>query len=139
MKIESLDLHGLCVEEALEKTKTNLKWCLQHGVDVLDINHGKGYHSSRNFSVLKQEIRKMLNDEEAIQTFGYRIIPGESNYPIALTYDEGHTLIVARSKEKEYIGGQKQQEKNKAVFSSEGRKKRKNQKSLNAHKRKNRR
>lgn len=139
MKIESLDLHGLCVEEALEKTKKNLKWCLQHGVDVLDINHGKGYHSNRNFSVLKQEIRKMLNDEEAIKTFGYRIIPGESNYPIALTYDEGHTLIVAHSKEKEYIGGQKQQEKNKVVFSSEGRKKRKKQKSLNAHKRKNRR
>ncbi|MDD2587095.1 MAG: Smr/MutS family protein [Syntrophomonadaceae bacterium] len=128
MKIESLDLHGLCVEEALNKTQQSLKWCLQHGVDILDINHGKGYHSSRNFSVVKQEIRKMLNNETSIKSFGYRIIPGESNYPIALTYDEGHTLIVARGNEQEYVGGKKQQEKNKAVFSSEGRKKRKNEK-----------
>lgn len=135
MKIENLNLHGLCLEEALNKTKQNLAWCLKHEVDVLDINHGKGHHSTRNFSVLKQEIRKMLKAEESINGHGYKIIAGESNHPIALTYDDGHTLIVSNGMEKEYIGGKKQQNKNREIFSTEGRKKRKHQKSLNAQKR----
>jgi len=136
MKVESLNLHGLSLDEALQKTRQNLNWCLQHGVDMLDLNHGKGHHSNRNFSVLKQEIRKMLKREASIKDHGYKIIYGESYLPIALTYDEGHTLIVARGKEKEYIGGNKQQKKTREIFSAEGRKKRKNQKTQNAYKRK---
>ncbi|MBC7076465.1 MAG: Smr/MutS family protein [Syntrophomonadaceae bacterium] len=129
-----MNLHGLSLEEALLKTKKNLEWCLKHGVDVLDLNHGKGHHSSRNFSVLKKEIRKMLREDPSIKTCGYKIIYGESDFPIALTFDEGHTLVVARGKENEYIGGRKQQEKNRAVFSREARKKRKLQKAINKQK-----
>lgn len=135
MKIERLNLHGLSLEEALQKTKQNLHWCLQNGVDVLDINHGKGYHSERRFSVIKQEIRRMLSQETAIKDAGYKTVYGESNLPIALVYDEGHTLIVVKGFEREYIGGSKQQEKNQAVYSDEGRKKRKVQKGLNFQKR----
>ena len=125
MKIQSLNLHGLNLEEARQKTQQSLSWCIQNGVDVLDINHGKGYHSDRSFSVLKQELRKMLKTEPSLQEFGYRIIYGESNLPVALTYDEGHTLIVARGKEKEFIGGKKRQIKNQQIFSPEGRQERK--------------
>jgi hypothetical protein len=135
MKVEELNLHGLSVEEALEKTRKNLQWCLKHGVDVLDINHGKGYHSERNFSVIKTEVRKMLRQEEAIRENGYKVIYGESDLPIALSFDEGHTLIVAAGQEKEYLGGKKQQEKNQRIFSEEARKIRKSQKGLKAQKR----
>ncbi|MEN6351547.1 MAG: Smr/MutS family protein [Syntrophomonas sp.] len=135
MKIERLNLHGISLEEALQKTKQNLKWCLQSGIDVLDINHGKGHHSERRFSVIKQEIRRMLSQETAIKDAGYKIVYGESNLPITLAYDEGHTLIVVKGLEREYIGGSKQQEKNQAIFSAEGRQKRKSQKGLNAQKR----
>ena len=59
---------------------------------VLDINHGKGFHSSRGFSVIKQEIRKMLKDNALLKEAGYIVIPGESDLPVALTFDEGHTF-----------------------------------------------
>jgi len=54
VKTETLDLHGLALDEALIKSQNNLRWCLEHGVDVLDINHGKGLHSERSFSVIKR-------------------------------------------------------------------------------------
>lgn len=137
MKIQSVNLHGLGVEEALEAAVKNLDYCLKHGVDVIDLNHGKGYHSSRNFSVIKQEIRKMLKNYP-LRDYGYRVIYGESDWPVALTYDEGHTLVVAQGKEKEYIGGRIQQEKNHLVFSDEGKKKRKQDKKQRASKQPNR-
>lgn len=139
MKVESLNLHGLSLEEALQKSQQNLNWCIKHGVDVLDLNHGKGHHSSRNFSVLKQEIRKMLKNNKSLKESGYKIIYGESEAPVALGFDEGHTLIVLRGKEKEYIGGKKHQEKKQEIFSAAGRRNRKIQKSLKAQKRKGKR
>lgn len=136
MRIENLDLHGLSVTEALEKTQQNLTWCLANGVDVIDINHGKGYHSSRNFSVVKSEVRKMLKGNIPIKESGYKVVYGESDLPLCLTFDEGHTLIVRRGLEHEYLGGIRQQERNKQVFSQEGRQDRKAAKVRNAQQRK---
>ncbi|ABI67707.1 Smr/MutS family protein [Syntrophomonas wolfei] len=134
MKVQSLNLHGLSLEEAQQKTRQNLSWCMQNGVDVLDLNHGKGYHSSRNFSVLKQELRRMLKSEPSLKEFGYKVVYGESNLPVALTYDEGHTLIVARGKENEYIGSRKEQEKKQRIFSPEGQQERKLRKKRSKYK-----
>ncbi|MGI5911448.1 MAG: Smr/MutS family protein [Syntrophomonadaceae bacterium] len=136
MKIEHLDLHGLSLLEALEKTSKNLNWCINHGVDILDINHGKGYHSDRGFSVIKTEIRKMLKQQPLIKENGYKVIYGESNLPVALSFDEGHTLVIARGIENNYLGDKKQKEKNYQLYSDEARKKRKKQKEQAAIKRK---
>lgn len=138
MKMERLDLHGLSVQEALEKVTKNIQWCMDHGVDVLDINHGKGHHSDHGFSVIKTEIRKMLKQHPLIQEHGYKIIYGESDLPVALSFDEGHTLVVARGVEKDYLGGKKQKEKNHQLYSDEARKSRKSQKAQLAEKRKRR-
>lgn len=129
MKIEVLNLHGLNVNESREKTRQNISWAVNHGVDVLVINHGKGHHSKTGLSVVKAEIRKMLKEDPVIKETGYRVVYGESDLPIALTYDEGNTLIVARGMEKEYIGGRIQQAKNQRIFSEEAKRDRK------AHKR----
>jgi hypothetical protein len=136
MKIEQIDLHGLNIQEAVEKTRKNLQWCMDHGVALLDINHGKGYHSDRGFSVIKMEIRKMLHQEESLKENGYNVVYGESNLPIALGFDEGHTLVVAAGKEKEYLGGRRQQEKNHQLYSDEARKNRKHHKAQKAIKNK---
>lgn len=138
MKVEQLNLHGLNVEEAVEKTRKNLQWCMGHGVDVLDINHGKGHHSDRGFSVIKMEIRKMLREEESLKENGYKIVYGESDLPVALSFDEGHTLVVVTGKEKEYLGGKRQQEKNHQLYSDEAQKNRKSYKAQKATKRKRR-
>ncbi len=111
---------------------------MEHEVDVLDINHGKGYHSENRFSVIKAEIRKFLRQEESLQEYGYKVVYGESNLPVALSFDEGHTLVVARGKEKEYLGGKKQQEKNRQLYSDEARKERKSHKARSAQKRQRR-
>ncbi len=138
MKVEQINLHGLNVEEATEKTRKNLAWCMTHHVDVLDINHGKGHHSNRGFSVIKMEIRKMLREEESVKKNGYKIVYGESDLPVALSFDEGHTLVVAAGKEKEYLGGRRQQEKNHRLYSDEAQKNRKSYKAQKAAKRKRR-
>ena len=135
MKLERVDLHGLSLDEAMEKARINLNWCISNGVEVLDIIHGKGYHSNRNFSVIKKEIRKYLNENFVLKEAGYRVIPGESDFPVALTFDEGHTLVVLRGREKEYIGGKKQREKNRLIYSNEGRRQRKEEKNFKARKR----
>lgn len=134
MKVERVNLHNLTVELALDKALKNLEYCLNHGVDVIDFNHGKGLHSNRSFSVVKKEIRKMLKDNMKIRDSGFVVVYGESNSPVALTFDEGHTLVVAREKVNEYIGGKTQQEKNKAIYSSEGKKNRKYAKKMHSSK-----
>ena len=128
VKTETLDLHGLALDEALIKSQNNLRWCLEHGVDVLDINHGKGLHSERSFSVIKKEIRHWLKNESLLAEYGYMLVYGESNLPVALSYDDGHTLIVARGKEHNHIGGRKQQARQEILFSPEGKKERRMQK-----------
>lgn len=128
MKVENLNLHGLNLQEARQKTQLNIDWCIKHGVDVLVINHGKGHHSANNFAVLKSEIRKMLKEEPLLKESGYRVIYGESDWPVALTYDEGNTLVVARGLENEFIGGKTRQDKNQRIFSQEGKATRKAQK-----------
>ena len=89
---------------------------MNHGVDVLDINHGKGHHSDRGFSVIKKEIRKMLRQNESLKENGYKIVYGESNLPVALSFDEGHTLVVIAGIEKEYLGDRRQQEKPSTIL-----------------------
>ncbi|MGI6434986.1 MAG: Smr/MutS family protein [Syntrophomonadaceae bacterium] len=137
--METLNLHGLNLNEALEKVQKSLDWCLNHGVDILDINHGKGHHSDRNFSVIKTEVRKLLKSLPEIKDAGYKVVYGEADLPVCLTFDAGHTLVVQRGMEKHYIGGQKQQEKNKQIFSEQARQARKAGKASQAQKRKGKR
>jgi len=133
LKIETLNLHGLNLNEAREKTLQNIAWAIKHGVDVLVINHGKGHHSSGGIGVIKAEIRKMLKDEQSLRDNGYRVIYGESDQPVALTYNEGNTLIVARNMVTEYVGGRAQQDRNLRIFSEEGKQERKAQKKWRKH------
>lgn len=130
LKVETLDLHGLNVQEAKEKTRKNVDWLLAHGVDVLVINHGKGLHSSHNFGVLRSEIRKYLKDELLHNHWNYLVVFGESDHPVALTYNEGNTLVVARGLENQYIGGKVQQDRNQRIFSEDGKQARKNAKNM---------
>jgi hypothetical protein len=136
MKIETVDLHNLGLNEALAKAEQNLVWAIDHQVDMIDFIHGKGLHSERRFSVIKQELRRYLKSNPLLSSAGYRVLPGESDLPIALRFDEGHTLVVARGLEKEHLGGQRQQEKNQVLFSEQGRQMRKNAKARQASKRK---
>lgn len=138
MKVESLNLHNLSLAEALEKASINLLWCIEHGVDLIDFNHGKGLHSQRGIGVIKQELRRFLKDNENLRSSGYRVIPGESDLPVALGFDEGHTLVIKRGLEQESADGRKQRNKKEEIYSPEGRQKRKLAKAHQASKRQQR-
>jgi hypothetical protein len=133
--MESLNLHGLGLNEALAKTRQSLTWCIDHGVDILDINHGKGHHSERSFSIIKTEVRKLLKTLPEIKESGYKVVYGESNFPVCLTFDAGHTLVMVKGLEKQPLGGIKVQEKNRQVYSEESRRERKAAKGKNARRR----
>ncbi|MBP1761822.1 MAG: hypothetical protein H6Q64_1364 [Firmicutes bacterium] len=134
MKVETLDLHGFNQQEAKTKIQQNLDWMINHGVDVLVISHGKGLHSSNNFAVLKAETRRYLKENADLINAGYQVIYGESDFPVALSYDEGNTLVVVQGIEHEYIGGRVQQDKNMRIFSEDGRTARKNSKNIRKQK-----
>lgn len=134
MRVEIQNLHGITVAEAMEKANQSISWCIKNGIDVLVLNHGKGHHSDRGFSIIKKEIRKMLKNNPALGESGYKVIYGESDLPVALTFNEGNTLIVAKGKEHKYLGGITQQKKHNEIFSVESRKKRKIEKQKRAQK-----
>lgn len=128
MKSEILDLHGCNRREALDKLRSSLAWCLDHGVAVLVVNHGRGLHSEHGLSVVKQELRRALKEDPQlsgmIREQGYRVVYGESEWPVALAYNEGQTLIVAKGLESEPMGSSRQHEKNQRIYSDEGREQR---------------
>ena len=136
MKIETVELHGLDLVSAMEKVEKNLGWCLKHGVEVIVFNHGKGHHSANGLSVIKQELRRRLKDHPLVQEYGYRVLYGEDDMPLTLTFNEGQTLVAAPGCAGEYIGGRAQQEKNQLIYSEEGKKARKQAKRQHAQKRK---
>ncbi len=135
MKIENVELHGLNVERAFEKVEKNLTWCLAHGVDVIVFNHGQGHHSSNGLSVIKQELRRQLKDHPLVKEYGYRVLYGEMDLPLTLTYNAGQTLVAAPGCADQFIGGRVQQEKNQLIFSEDGKKLRKQAKRNRAQKR----
>jgi len=134
--MESLNLHGMSLNEALDKTRNSVQWCLDHGVDILDINHGKGYHSERNFSVIKSEVRKLLKNLPEIKAAGYKVVYGEWDLPVCLTFDAGHTLVLIKGLEHQHLGSKKVQEKHRQIYSAEARWERKAAKAKRAQKRK---
>lgn len=73
-------------------------------------------------------------DLPELASAGYKIVYGESDLPIALTFNEGNTLLVQKDLLHAYIGGAAVQEKNRRIFSPEGRQERKTQKRQRAGK-----
>ena len=136
MKMETVELHGLDLVSAMEKAEKNLNWCLTHGVEVIVFNHGKGHHSANGLSVIKQELRRRLKGHPLVEEYGYRVLYGENDLPLTLTFNEGQTLVAAPGCADEYIGGRSQQEKNRLIYSEEGRRVRKQAKRDHARKRK---
>ncbi|MGE5455013.1 MAG: Smr/MutS family protein [Methylocystaceae bacterium] len=132
--MEKIDLHGLGVEEAMAKVNNQIDWLLHKGGDILVINHGKGHHSDHGIGVLRQKIRVALKEMgPLLKQHGFFVVYGESEYPVALEYDAGCTLIVERGREQDYLGGRQQATRNQAVYSPEGREMRKQQKRNRHH------
>ena len=59
---DEIDLHGLQVSEALERTRQRIESCLKTGQTRLVIIHGKGSHSVDGIAKIKPAVQAMLVD-----------------------------------------------------------------------------
>jgi len=60
---DSIDLHLLYVEEAIERTEARLEEVRKQKGDHLIIIHGAGHHSKDNKQLIKPAVVKMLNEK----------------------------------------------------------------------------
>ena len=71
-KVETIDLHGMTLEEAKAKLEQKLCNAFQYGERVVRIIYGQGKHSA-NFPVLKSFVRRWLEESaSASRTCGKR-------------------------------------------------------------------
>jgi len=67
---KELDLHGLCVKEAIRRTGIFIKECRQLGIKKILIIHGKGKHS-RNPPILRKKIEEYIQKHPLTGEYGY--------------------------------------------------------------------
>ncbi len=64
-----LDLHGSTSKAAKQQLLQFLHFCVEDGVRCAHIIHGKGYRSSENFPVLKNNLNIWLRQHQDVQAF----------------------------------------------------------------------
>jgi len=64
-----LDLHGLSSNEAKKQLLNFLQFCIEDGYRCAHIIHGKGYRSSENHPVLKNNINLWLRQHTQVLAF----------------------------------------------------------------------
>ncbi|MEQ1530183.1 MAG: Smr/MutS family protein [Methylococcales bacterium] len=64
-----LDLHGFTSTEAQRQLLNFLQYCVENGHRCAHIIHGKGYRSSDNHPVLKNNLNYWLRQHKAVQAF----------------------------------------------------------------------
>lgn len=120
MKLDQIDLHGKNKDEALLTVEKNVRWIIDHDKIGVVLIHGKGKHSN-HVAILKQEVRRYLEENEELLEHGYLVLKGEDDFRITETFDEGQVLIVKEGYENEsFVDGKKQEEKTKIVYDYDG-------------------
>ncbi|MEE9338061.1 MAG: Smr/MutS family protein [Methylococcaceae bacterium] len=65
----SIDLHGLTSQEANQQLSKFLHFSIEDGYQCIHIIHGKGYGSSKNHPVLKNDVNLWLRQHKDVQAF----------------------------------------------------------------------
>lgn len=128
MILEQHDLHNKNLNEATDTVQRCIKWMIEHGLLGCVFIHGKGKHSN-GVPVLKQEIRRYLEESEELKKSNYVIVKGEDDYAITETLNDAHVVVIKAGHENDSLCGDKrQQEKARVLFSEEGKEERKQKK-----------
>ena len=78
--METIDLHGMTLEEAKEKLEQRLVNAYQYGEQTIRIIHGQGKHSAY-FPVIKSFVRRWLEESEFGREYIESIYRGEDGSP----------------------------------------------------------
>jgi len=94
--MNSINLHGLNLEEAHAKLETGLKSALENREWVIRIIHGQGKHSEV-FPVIKSFVRRWLIQSEFALSNIETVYRGEDGSPYTII-NPGETVIVLKGK-----------------------------------------
>ena len=134
MILEQHDLHNKNLNEATNTVQRCVKWVIEHDLLGCVFIHGKGKHSN-GVPVLKQEIRRYLEESEELKRSNYVIVKGEDDYAITETLNDAHVVVIKAGHENDSrCGDKRQQEKAHVLFSEEGKAERKQLKKHNKRK-----
>ncbi|HEY8345452.1 MAG TPA: Smr/MutS family protein [Bacillota bacterium] len=92
--METIDLHGLTLEEAKEKLEKRLLSADKYGVRVVRIIHGQGKHSEF-FPVIKSFVRRWLEESTFAQEKIESVFRGEDGSPYT-SVNPGETVVVLK-------------------------------------------
>lgn len=67
--VKTLDLHGLTVIEAESQLMVFLDHCNKQNIRIINIIHGKGYHSKQLFPPLKNLVNQFLRRHPSVLAF----------------------------------------------------------------------
>ena len=90
-KVETIDLHGMTLEEAKVKLEQRLLNAYEYGERVVRIIHGQGKHSA-NFPVLKSFVRRWLENSAFAREYVETVFRGEDGSPYTLP-NPGETVV----------------------------------------------
>lgn len=90
-KVETIDLHGMTLEEAKAKLEQKLCNAFQYGERVVRIIHGQGKHSA-NFPVLKSFVRRWLEESAFAREYVEAVFRGEDGSPYTMP-NPGETVV----------------------------------------------
>jgi hypothetical protein len=62
--LTEIDLHGLFVEEALERVEQRIRLCRSRSIDHLIVIVGRGNHSANGISRLKPAVTKLITEHQ---------------------------------------------------------------------------
>jgi hypothetical protein len=97
--METIDLHGLTLEEARQKVIEGLEGAHRHHEQVVRIIHGQGKHSEF-FPVLKSFVRHYLEESEFGRQKVAAFFRGENGSPYTVP-NAGETIVVLKTAAKD--------------------------------------
>jgi hypothetical protein len=90
--METIDLHGLSLEEAETQLEQRLSSAYQYGEKIVRIIHGQGKHSEY-FPVIKSFVRRWLKESDFSKEYIESVFRGEDGSPYTMP-NPGETVVL---------------------------------------------
>lgn len=95
--METIDLHGLSLEEAKVRLEKRLLSAYQYGEKIVRVIHGQGKHSEY-FPVIKSHVRRWLEESQFAREYVETYFRGEDGSPYTKP-NPGETVILFKGAE----------------------------------------
>ncbi|HBR34793.1 MAG TPA: hypothetical protein DD734_09180 [Firmicutes bacterium] len=136
--METIDLHGMTLEEAKAKLEQRIENAFEYGERVVRIIHGQGKHSA-NFPILKSFVRRWLEEAELAQEYVETVFRGEDGSPYTLP-NPGETVVrlkgetvIGENEEIDWVADDEEWDVRKQIKGKKARQRRATRKQFDRH------